>query len=113
MGVWIRSQNRELLLEIAKIETDVGYQGTTITGHAINGKGEQIGFYKNRERALEILDEIEKTIKGKVILKYNYVLAKKDLEKLKRENQEFLVTDNRADIIPIPQNNIIYEMPKE
>lgn len=113
MGVWIRSQNKEVLLQVIKIELDITYQGTIIIGHDISGKGEKLGFYKNKERALEILDKIQKIMMGKVILKYNYILGKKDLEKAKKENTEYLVTDKKADIIPIPQNNTVYEMPKE
>ena len=47
------------------------------------------------------------------VIKYNAFLRKEELNKLKYENPEYLVADERTNIIPIPNNNILYEMPKE
>ena len=41
------------------------------------------------------------------------MLEKNNLDKLKQENEDYLVTDGKADIIPIQNNNVLYEMPKE
>lgn len=47
------------------------------------------------------------------VMKDNGIFKKEDLEKLKYENTDYLVTDRKANIIPISNNNILYEMPKE
>lgn len=47
------------------------------------------------------------------VMKYNGIFRKEDLEKLKYENTDYLVTDGKADIIPIPNNDVLYKMPKK
>ena len=46
-------------------------------------------------------------------MKDNGIFKKKKKKKLKYENIDYLVTDRKANIIPISNNNILYEMPKE
>ena len=56
MDLWIRSQDRKRLipnpnLYVVESEAGISYVGDTMVGH--------IGNYKNLERALEVLDEIQ------------------------------------------------------
>lgn len=113
MGIWIRTQNGIELLQVTKLEIDITYQNSILVGFDFYGKRNDLGYYKNRERALEILDEIEKIMQVKAIMKFNYMLRDDVIEKEKKKNKDFFVIDNKADIIPFPQTNIIYKMPKE
>ena len=57
MELWVRSQDRECLLKINRVDIDTN--GRTIIA---NGFETIIGIYKSKERALEILDEIHQRL---------------------------------------------------
>lgn len=63
MNLWIRSQDREKIIccnDIA-IATDNEYKIYKIVGYFDkNTEYEDLGFYLTKERALEVLDEIDK-----------------------------------------------------
>ncbi len=72
MELWIRSQDREKLLKcndiaisnnmINEIET-IRFKGYKIVGYFDkNTEYEDLGIYKTKERALEVLDEIQNYI---------------------------------------------------
>lgn len=98
MELWIRSQNKTALMKIIDIRLypDNVYNKTDIFIRDINGDIVSIGSYKTRERALEILDEIQRKIK------FLYMYENADLEKGSCIEQEVIGTDFN-----------IYEMPKE
>jgi hypothetical protein len=58
MELWIRSQDRRNLIKTERLyvsgKNDEYYIGDSLIGH--------IGIYKTEERALEILDEIQRLI---------------------------------------------------
>lgn len=64
MELWIRTQNKELLLKIDRIgieEFDDGYG--IVTYERIGTKNEfGLGLYNTKERALEVLNEIQNYI---------------------------------------------------
>lgn len=62
MEIWIRTQNRNLLLKITKFKIYNTCQNSNIIGVDITGKEEILGIYKNEERSLEILNEIQNKI---------------------------------------------------
>ncbi len=55
MDLWIRSQDRECIMKVARLDID----GKKISA---NGFYTILGEYKSYERALEVLDEIQKKI---------------------------------------------------
>ena len=61
MELWIRSQDKEILIKVDRIgieEFDNGYG--IVTYERIGTKNEfGLGLYKTKERALEVLDEIQ------------------------------------------------------
>lgn len=59
MELWIRSQDKEYLEKVEKIYM----WGNAPDGYVIESKGE-LGTYKTKERALEVLDEITDFIDG-------------------------------------------------
>lgn len=50
--MWIRSQDRKILTEIHDVEIDSGFK--------VWGSGSLIGEYSTEEKALKVLDEIQK-----------------------------------------------------
>lgn len=66
MGLWIRSQDKKVLLEINDIEVFKSTSGEgQIYGCSISRKAENaviLGQYKTEERAMKVVDEIHKLI---------------------------------------------------
>ena len=63
MELWIRSQDKEMLAKTNRIDIDTN--GKTIV---INGFETIIGKYETKERALEVLDEIQNILKPQMII---------------------------------------------
>ena len=59
MNLWIRSQNKKRLMKVEMVEFDKQIDGPAI----IYSHEYTLGEYKTKERALEVLDEIESFIK--------------------------------------------------
>lgn len=61
MGIWIRSQNKEVLASCQNIE----YTENNAMSLIIEANGSRdtvLGTYKDHKRAIEVLGEIQKTI---------------------------------------------------
>lgn len=90
--MWIRSQDKEVLLEISYLDVYSLSENNWI----IEDCGNDLGTYKSKERALEVLDEIDsKIMMNKVIEIYS--------------NLGDLTFANRANYTYTP----IYQMPNE
>ena len=147
MNLWIRIQNKEQLIKINKdisindtkkykkmlnslnIDvTDSEYDkvdGIDIIRDAFNVDGYMLttdklllGIYKTKERALEVLDEIQNEIKNQYLLKPKETIELPIIESAKNyyehlNNIDIIVCDDNFEIKPINTNVIIYEMPKE
>ena len=88
MDLWIRSQDREILtkansfwimdnqiwMEVPFYE-NIKRIGLTVTGH-----NRKLATYKTKERALEVLDEIQRTITKVLVNKNNDLTGKYSLE---------------------------------
>ena len=60
MELWIRSQNKELLIQTKIVELECfGEEAYTSINARFEGKNGSLGIYKTKERALEVLDEIQ------------------------------------------------------
>lgn len=107
MELWIRTQDREVLLP-AKLEMQA--TGSRRIGYLMYGLKDysasavMLGTYKTKERALEVLDEIQNILGGKTILK----------------SFDNITPDFRDKVIIKPcevhieqLNTYVYEMPKE
>lgn len=70
MELWIRSQDKEILTKIDSIHYYYDEDNNT---HNIDGVYYILGTYKTKERALEILDEIQRFIysQGKSYVELN------------------------------------------
>lgn len=96
MELWIRSQSRQTLIKAVKIFTENEEVYATTNSEL----DERIGVYETKERALEVLDNIQ----GHIKLKYLY--EEKEYEALK-------IMIDGADEIKASNNMIVYEMPQE
>ena len=91
MDLWIRSQNKEKLCKIENIkymDTSDDFENDT---HSLwNDNNGILGIYKTKQRALEVLDEIQKKI-----------------------NLINLGHDFGSPMVDLKNPSYIYEMPKE
>lgn len=111
MDLWIRTQNREKLINVAYIDVS---QLNEIGEYRLGGDGMFIGKYKSKERALEVLDEIQKILIGRLIIKTNRKASSEDLNRLANFfDTKYVINDNEFEFIQPEATNIIYEMPKE
>lgn len=90
MDLWIRSQDKERLGKIIYIEYAKDDYGHHLIGWRDKFDGTRIATYKTKERALEVLDEIQKKI-----------------------NLVCLGHDFGSPMIDLKNPTYIYEMPKE
>ena len=119
MDLWIRSQDKDMLLKTESLLIDDNnndiYTQDFISDNLVTYT---LGKYKTRERAIEVLDEIQNKIKTLLYLKPSVLLNLEDIKAGKSyleelNKQEFIVSDNNFEIIPISNHAVIYEMPQE
>lgn len=95
MELWIRSQDKMKLVKVNFVYIRESDNHFTIYGETIDS-GPIIGTYKTKERALEVLDEIQETI---CLDKFNY----EDTDKICYQD----CYRYKSDIIAV------YELPEE
>ena len=115
MDLWIRSQDRQTL---KKINTEI-YLKSGLSDYALGdvyflvSGGTNLGEYKTKERALEVLDEIHNIIKPKGILKFDMMLSNKEMNQIKKDfNNEYMIFDRNVEIVQEPAT-YVYQMPEE
>lgn len=104
MELWIRSQDKNRLFKVNKVDIDLHLQRIIVNGEFF------MGIYKTNERCIEILDEIQKLIKPIIInTKYNC-----EIKDGHNKNEFDLVMQSDESKLEIIQpTTIVYEMPKE
>ncbi len=60
MELWIRSQDKRILQKVGSIFLDANYENKRISAYDENYI--ELGTYKTKERAIEILDEMQQYI---------------------------------------------------
>lgn len=60
MELWIRSQNKDILMEIKELRYNNKDKDHSILAYDSKGVYRILGIYKTKERALEVLDEIQR-----------------------------------------------------
>lgn len=117
MDLWIRSQDKTDLRKLRKVvylEPGISFNlpsGETIEcdNYSIMVDGYCLGIYKTQERALEVLDEIQRYLDRGTIISPRRIT---DYEKIKKQFDDgFIITDGSIDITPC--DVIVYEMPKD
>ena len=60
MNLWVRSQDKRILQKVDNIFLDANYEDKRISTY--DGDNVELGTYKTKERAIEVLDEIQNYI---------------------------------------------------
>ena len=71
MELWIRSQDRDYLIKVKSLVIEESNYNI----YQIFGDSRYLGKYKTKERALEVLDEIQALLKPKVLLNSGKILV--------------------------------------
>ena len=113
MELWIRNQNKNLLTKVNYIEYSFWNEQ-----HRIYSGGEVVGIYDSKERALEVLDEIQNKMNPKYFYKTNCLMKPEQLEKMEtilqqKYNADFIVGSASDEIEPLSNDVLVYEMPEE
>lgn len=110
MELWIRSQDRESLTKVSNVQYTYqkGDLYTDVRGkHHIGTYYDNLkilGTYATKERALEVLDEIEKILKPQVITKLGKIVGKTC-------DGTIYTTPNETEIKEL--STYVYQMPKD
>lgn len=99
MNLWIRSQDKRILQKVDNIFLDANYENKRISTY--DGDNIELGTYETKERALEILDEIEERI-----MLINTINIAKDTDSLIA--CKIALTEEKIKGLSYP-----YQMPKE
>ena len=105
MELWIRSQDRETLKQAYHLDIYSLLDSEIDKCWYIEESGTDLGVYNSKERALEVLDEIQNILKPKMILKSNggaYTLG---------DNNLHIVNPTYETIEQL--DTYVYEMPEE
>ena len=105
MEIWVRSQNKKRLMKVEMVEIDKQKDG----GAIIYSHEYILGEYKTKERALEVLDEIQNILKPKYILDSSTIRPDGDSWLENGIIMQKYNANARIEEIPI----YVYEMPKE
>ena len=106
MELWVRSQDKCNLVKVNQISLNYADNKQIIANctpepYANAGNYyEFLGIYKSKERALEVLDEIQNAITAQFYISTDYKAALRNI-------------DNTEEMIDKLNQMIVYEMPKE
>lgn len=67
MNLWVRSQDKRILIKVDNIFLNANYDNKIISTYDGDGNT-TLGEYKTKERAIEVLDEIQNILNPKYIL---------------------------------------------
>lgn len=103
MELWVRSQNKGALVKVEIL----GYTNGTICSYSGNNKI-TLGEYSSAERALEVLDEIQKILNPMIIFT-NCKCTQDVIENIKEAGACFVTNDAHIEQV----STCVYEMPEE
>jgi hypothetical protein len=104
--IWIRTQDRKKLIECRAIEIETNTDYTNIFGDDT-----WLGTYPTEKRALEVLDEIQQHILGKVFIPNEFTRTRGEI--YKEHDWELPLVADEPKNEKIKLLPIIYQMPKE
>jgi hypothetical protein len=102
MKLWIRSQDKERLFKADKLGIQEAKDVFLVVLYTDYDEWWKLGTYKTRERALEVLNEIQSILNLKNMYKYDRELVLKSWE---------IVDEEQVKIVR--QQMSVYEMPKD
>ena len=112
MQLWVRSQDREMLMKVFEVrlnwQNDKEIICNSYTSDCCDYDYRCLGTYATKERALEVLDEIQNVLKPITVFK-NAEINKETWEEIQKVG--VCAINDRADVIKL--DTFVYEMPKE
>lgn len=102
MELWIRSQDRRILQKVDNVYLNANYENKRICTIDSRDYESDLGEYTSKERALEVLDEIQRYF----VLKQMLI---NDKDTLYKSWENF----SQEEIKNLYQQIAMYEMPKE
>ena len=93
MELWIRSQDKRILQKVDNVYLNANYDNRRICTNDSRDYESDLGEYKTKERAFEVLDEIQKNIE--------------------RIGEDYLLVDEDGTITRQKHYGVVYQMPEE
>lgn len=126
MDLWIRSQDKRNLVKVnalwimeKQIWMEVPfYENCKKLGLTVTGHNQRLATYKSKERALEVLDDIQNKIQNQYLLKPKGNMKLDMIQDAKRyfENLngiKIVTCDDFFEMSPTNSNVVVYELPEE
>ncbi len=110
MELWIRSQDRERITKIDEVYYSSDDYGYYVMCYKDQFTGYKLGKYKSKERALEVLDEIENLLIPKYVIRIDDNTQK--VADFLNTGNEYIKAEGNGDVRNI-NNTFVYEMPEE
>ena len=113
MDLWILSQEKDLLIKVNHICYRCVSDSKNRQLYIITNDDYDFGLYKTKQRALEVIGEIQKLLMNDVVLFKNFDISPKDLKSIEIDNAYVYSTkDNNSQIEHIQRNCVVFEMPE-
>lgn len=114
MDLWIRTQNKTMFLKVMCIMVIDQMKPLTSDGFYVSSIEDNteypLGKYATKERALEVIDEIQNLLSPRYIVKNPPI----DDEILKSFSENGIISPIKdADVQICQANSIVYQMPEE
>ena len=74
MELWIRSQDKKLLMKSTELRYNQKKENHSILAYDTKGDYRLLGIYKSKERALEVLDEIQDLLQNAYVGSINRIV---------------------------------------
>ena len=111
MELWVRSQDKETLMLANYFEIEQRDENFLIMARNGDPYFDQcLGLYKTKERALEVLDEIQNILKPRIITKLRNELKYNEDKELKTVYIPFYTVEN-TEVQEL--STYVYEMPEK
>lgn len=110
MDLWILSQDKHSMSKATFLKVGIN----CISEWCVFDNDNELGGYATKERALEVLGEIQKLIMNDVVLFKNFDISPKDLKSIGIDNAcVYSSKDGNTQIEHIQRNCVVFEMPEE
>lgn len=117
MDLWILNQEKDALTKVSYIHYSYFYDKANEEQlHIITNDAYDFGFYKTKQRALEVLGEIQKLLIGNVLTFKNFDAPNDDYLKSAGIDNAFVYhsfTDDSQQVKFLHRDSVVYKMPKE
>lgn len=108
MNLWIRSQDKTRLVKVNYVYMMENNDHLTIYGETIDS-APIVGIYKSKERALEVLDEIQNILKPTIITTGYECELKENIKDKTSFNLDMIPTKTEIQEL----SNVVYQMPEK